>query len=245
MFLDYALRLRPRRVALVLTAVIAAFALLAALHFVVGEPFGLFRPDGEGKPPAAFSAGLLLVCGLLAVLGPLPSGQRRFAWRGIGVLLCAMSLDEALLIHERLQSLTGVDWLTLYLPLVALGAVLWLLVAVRLRSAPPALALWFAGAGGWAVAQVLEQKSWEPGGIRVSGWEAMSIAEEALEAAGSAAFFLTMLTVLGAGALASAADARRHPAPSLVVTPEGPSGRPVATPETARDAATLRPFFRR
>ena len=200
MLIDHALGLRPRRVALVLGAVIAVFALLATLHFIVGEPFGVFRPDGEGKPPAAFSAALLLACGLLAVLGPLPAGQRRLAWRGIGVLLCMMSVDEALLIHERLQTLTGVDWLTLYSPVVALGAVLWLLVALGLRSRPAALALWVAGAGGWAVAQLLEQKSWEPGGVRVDGWQAMSIAEEALEAAGSTAFLLTMLVVLGAGA---------------------------------------------
>ena len=194
-----ALRLRPARVALALGAVVAALALLATLHFVVGGPFGLFRPNGEGKPPAAIAAALLLAAGLLALLGPLPPGQHRVAWRGIGIVLCLMSVDEGLLVHERLQRLTGVDWVMLYAPVILVAAALWLRVATGLRRQAGAVALWVGGAACWAGAQLLEQKSWEPGGIRVTGWEAMSVAEEALEAAGTSAFLLAMLLALRAG----------------------------------------------
>jgi hypothetical protein len=208
--LTWAVSLRAARVGLVLGAVTVAFALLATLHFVVGGPFGLFRPDGEGKPPAAFAAALLLATGLLAVLGPVPTSQHRIPWRGIGLVLCLMAVDEGLLVHERLQSLTGVDWVTLYAPVIVVAAVLWLRVATDMRAQAGALALWVGGAICWAAAQVLEQKSWEPGGIRVDGWEAMSVIEEALEAAGTSAFLLGMLLALRAPSVRAAVRVPRR-----------------------------------
>lgn len=195
--LSPALGVPPLWVAGVVVAVVAAFAGLAALAFEVGGVFWIFQPDGEGKPPAAFSAAVLASAGLLAVLGPVPGDRRAWAWRGLGAFLCWMAVDEALVMHERLQSATGVDWHTLYTPVILAGGVLWLAVGVALRGKTP-IALWLAGAGCWACAQYFETLAWASDGTRVGNWRLLSTAEEALETLGSGAWLVALLLVMRA-----------------------------------------------
>lgn len=200
--LDWALARRPARVASVLAGSIAGLALLGALYYAAGDAFSLFNPDGEGKPPAAFSAGVLLAAGGLAVLGAARAPRWPAAWRAIGAFLIYMGFDEGLLIHERLQSLTGVDWLTLYRPLVVVVAPVWLAVAWSLRRERLAAALWVGGACCWAVAQGFEMLAWDHSGGHVGPWQLLTTTEEALESAGSSLWLLAILIALRASARA-------------------------------------------
>jgi hypothetical protein len=178
-------------------AIVLLLAGLAALAFLVGGPFWAFNPDAEGTAPAAISAGVLVLGGLIA-LGAPAGTARPGALRAIGVFLLFMSADEALTIHEHLQALTAEDWQTLYRPVMLAGAVAWAFIAVDLRRVPAALVAWFAGAASWAVAMRLEQWAWHPDGTHAPGWQAMSVVEETLELFGSACWVVALLIAVRA-----------------------------------------------
>jgi len=176
-------------------AIVLLLAGLAALAFLVGGPFWAFNPDAEGTPPAAISAATMVLGGLVA-LGAPAGTARPVALRAIGVFLLFMGADEALTIHEHLQLLTGVDWQTLYTPVILAGAVGWAVIAVDLRRLPVALAAWVTGAVAWAVAERLEQLAWHSDGTHAAGWQALSVLEEALELSGSVCFVLALLVAV-------------------------------------------------
>lgn len=204
----WALGVPPAWVAGTVVAIVALFAALAGLAFSTGGVFWIFQPDGEGKPPAAFSAGVLAAAGLLAALGPVPGGRRAWAWRGLGAFLCWMAIDEALVMHERLQTVTGVDWHTLYSPVILAGGILWLSVGLAMRRMQ--LALWATGAAFWASAQYLEMQAWASDGTRVGDWKLLSTVEEALETTGSGAWLVAIL--LAMRAWVASRDGARTPA---------------------------------
>jgi hypothetical protein len=182
----------PVRVAVVLAVVIVLFCVLGASDYR-REAHGLFDLDGEGKPPAAFAGLLLLAAGALAVAIGKHRGR---AWTLLGAFLAFMAVDEALKIHERLQTLTGVDWQLLYLPVIALGAVVWL-QAWRDAGSVTARArrLLTAGAAAWVVAQLGEALEYRDGEM-VEQYAAIATAEEVLEMVGSSLFLLAFLLVL-------------------------------------------------
>lgn len=97
-----------------------------------------------------------------------------------------MVLDEAFSFHERLEIALDVDWQLLHLPLVAAGAVSFLLVARRRVGHRGRLAVWFGGALAWAVSPALEDGEWDPFGRPGPGHAAMMVVEEVLEMVGSA-----------------------------------------------------------
>lgn len=85
----------------------------------------------------------------------------------------------------------------LYLPVVALGGVLAIVMCLRLirQGRRDAVLAVMVGAGMWVIAQVLEFIQWD-GDRRRMGCRAMMIAEELLELLGSCSFVLGAILVV-------------------------------------------------
>jgi hypothetical protein len=145
-------------------------------------------------------SGLVLLSG--AVLAGLAVARRLVPTHVLvlGALLAFMGLDEIATVHERLESATGVDWVKLYLPLMALGG----LAALGLlrRAGDRAVTVPFlVGGACWAVAVGLEKLEWphpEVAGQQVPAahYVAMMIPEELLEITGSFLFALALALAL-------------------------------------------------
>jgi hypothetical protein len=160
----------------------------------------LFDLDGERTLPAAFSGGLPAAASVLAFTLAEYGGDagipRRFVTT-FGFVLAFMALDEVLSLHERLELWTGIDWQILYMPVVAVAAIIWagtLSWLWRLRSGGTPLLL--GGAVLWLVSQVFEFVQW--GGFRsdASGQRWAILPEELGEMFGSALFGLALLVAL-------------------------------------------------
>jgi hypothetical protein len=175
-----------------IAVVVVAFAVLGYRDYL-DEAHGLFDLDGEGKPPAAFSALLLGSAGLAGFLNARDTGER--AWALLGAFLLFMAVDEAITLHETLGDATGIGWIKLYLPVAAVGGLAWLAVLRRLWPVPLLRAGWLGGAAAWFVSQVLEHLESGPGG-RVEAYEVYATFEEALELVGSALWLLVLLAAL-------------------------------------------------
>jgi hypothetical protein len=190
----WALGVRLGALAAVLAAFVAAFGVLGALEFD-GASLALFDLDGEGKPPAIFSALVDIGAGVLALV--VYEGLGELRWLLFGVLLAFIGIDDLLTVHEHLQTWTGVDWVFLYLPLVAGGGVVCLLVMARLvRAAPRAAGLLVAGAAAWLAAYVAEQLEYTRGGAPVERYATLATIEETLEMAGSCLFVFALLLTI-------------------------------------------------
>lgn len=147
--------------------------------------------------PAAASALFLLGAGLTWCV----VAQRRLVgqptWPTVfGVFVIFMGVDEALMLHERLEQFLNVDWQLLYLPLMAFGGLAWLALMLRLQGdlKPARLAL-ALGALLWVISQVLEFIQWD-GAVARPGYRAYVVAEETLESWGSIAFLLAGVLVI-------------------------------------------------
>lgn len=210
---EFALAQPPRRVATILFAGIGLMAVLGAGERL-GAPLGLFDFDGEGKPPAAFSALVLLAAaaasGLIATLPSQLPWRRRFL--GLAAFLAFMAVDEAITLHELVSAAVGVAWQPLWLPIIAVGGIVWLLVLTRLWPMRRERTLLMLGAVAWFVSQVLERVQSNEVDGRVEGYGLLSSLEEIFEVSGSALF---VLALLGALQILHRADAGR----------EAPAGR--------------------
>jgi hypothetical protein len=166
-------------IAALLGATITLFGLLGALNDLE-LPLGEFSLTAELDVPAFFSAGLLWWAAALAWAA---GGNLR----PVAVFFAFMGVDELVSIHEWLERTSGVDWQLLYLPVMALGGIVWL------RAAPRVGPLWVAGAAAWVVAQVFELLQ-NDGDTLVHPW--MTVPEEMLEMAGSSLWVLALLVLL-------------------------------------------------
>jgi hypothetical protein len=187
-------RLDPLPTALVLLAPVVLFGVLGALEDH-GKPLGLFDLDGEGKPPAAYSALMLLAAGAAALYVAADAAARPLPWRVLGGFFAFMALDEALTIHEHLSDLTGIGWITLYAPVVLVGAVAAVACLLSLRDVIAGAILLCAGGACWFVAQVLEQLESNPEEGRVANYWIYATFEECLETAGSVLFLVACIVV--------------------------------------------------
>jgi hypothetical protein len=200
------MRIGVGRVAAVLVGVSAVLCTLGALERL-GLPLGLFDFDGEGKALAAWSTLLLLTnAGLALSIG---SGERDAPrrWQVLAGFFAFVAVDEALALHEHLNTDLHWDWQVGYLPVLAVGGAAGLLVLRRLWPLRHERILLIAGAAAWAISQLSERVQSNPDEGRVSGYGALSGVEETLEIAGSALFVLALLGALRA--LSSRAPSRR------------------------------------
>lgn len=197
--------LRPALIGILLGATIVALVLLDLTDGLPEQSrWGL---DAEGTPAPTFSALLLAGATALALLNGLARPPRQ----GIPLLLFApltlfMAADEAFGFHERVEELTSIDWQLLYLPLVTVCGFAWAWILTRTLRRPAERLLWLAGAGAWAVSQLLERLQWDHGDVLVHPW--MIVPEEALEMAGSSAWLLALLLLARAPLATDAPTAR-------------------------------------
>ena len=190
----FALEQPVARVAKIVFAGIAIMAVLGTFERL-GWGFSLFDFDGEGNPSAAWSALVLLATAATTALVALEHEHgRRFL--ALGVFFTFMGLDEMLTIHESSSEVAGIGWITLWAPLVLIGAIAWLLVLQRIWPFARERALFVGGAALWFLSQVLEQVQSNPEEGRVDGYGALSAFEEVFEVTGTALFLLAMLGTL-------------------------------------------------
>jgi hypothetical protein len=156
---------------------------------------GQFDLDAEGRLFAVLSGAILLGGAALVVLA-VRRGMVPAHLLLLGLLLAFMGLDEIATIHERLERATGIDWIVLYLPLMALGG-LAALELLRRTKVLPVTATFLAGGACWAVAVVLEKLEW-PTSSKVPGphYAAMMIPEELLEITGSFLFAVALALLI-------------------------------------------------
>lgn len=193
------LRIPVLTIAVVLGACILTLGALGALHGYLWPANGTLRSfdlNRELVIPAFFSGALLLAAAglcLAAFRHRLAIGPHRFAFALLGAFLAFMALDEILSLHESIEASTGVDWQTLYAPIVLVGGIGWLWSLRSLRQFRRAYTCLLSGAFAWLAAQVLEQLQYE-GDVLVH--PALVIFEEVLEMTGTTLFILAILIAL-------------------------------------------------
>jgi prepilin signal peptidase PulO-like enzyme (type II secretory pathway) len=190
------LEVDPLRLAVGFAGAIAVLGVLGAVE-VRYEAAPAFDLDAEMKIPA-FAAGLILLCAatMCALAATTDPTGRRWPWLVLTALFTLMAVDEATGLHEALEDETGVDWQTLYLPLMAAGGIAWLALLRRLRTIRIAAYLLAAGAGLWVIAAVLEAIQWTgpmESERAVDGYGILMGMEELCELSGSACFALAPL----------------------------------------------------
>ncbi|MCU1487950.1 MAG: hypothetical protein JWN67_4696 [Actinomycetia bacterium] len=190
----------PLRLLSVLFALYVAGMGIGASQFEAGRlGSGQLDLDAEGRVFAVLS-GLVLLSG--AALAGLAVARRVVPTHVLvlGLLLAFMGLDEIATLHERLESATGVDWVMLYLPLMALGG-LAALDLLRRRRDRAVTGPFLAGSACWAVAVVLEKLEWPHPEVAAqqvpaAHYVAMMIPEELLEITGSFLFALAIVLLI-------------------------------------------------
>jgi hypothetical protein len=157
---------------------------------------GLFNIDGEGPRWFVVFSTVLLLAG--AVVGAVVRGRPALVFGGF---LAFMAVDEALQVHERLETATGIDWPVLYLPVMAAAGLAALALLRRHRGVRWFVPTLLAGGACWAGAVVLEKIQWDPSrpGNQSPHYDAYMITEELLEATGSYLFAVALALVVRAG----------------------------------------------
>lgn len=204
----------PTQLAVAISLVIAVLAAAGISVIQSGAAESIWNLDAEGTIPALFTALLLGGAGICAFVASRRDlyGARR-SLRLLALLLMLMSVDEALVVHERIEAAVGVDWQALYAPVIIVCGAAWLRVTYVLRSLPRAQILMIMGAFAWAVAQVLEATQWDGDDVKVGAYDQQMFIEEILEMSGSGLFLIALYTVLFVARRQAAEHAEHESAP--------------------------------
>lgn len=131
---------------------LSAITILVVLHFMFTAHYArtdsmqtlwrLFWLSGEANIPAFFSSVMLLISAIMSgiILANADNPTNRIGWRVTAGLLFFMALDEAALVHERLQWIVEGErirlmWMLVYLPFIIAGSTI--LLPFCLRLPPP------------------------------------------------------------------------------------------------------------
>lgn len=233
-------RIEPLRVVQLVALVIVGLGVMGALEFFTSMRLGIFNLDGERTVPAVVSGGFLFLAAVLALAvaqtGDWEKAERRALWL-IAAFFTFMGIDEGVLIHERIGGVFHLRWQIPYIPVAAVGFVLWLQVLRALSANTLAVRIWIAGAATWVVAQACEiaQSAFAPQHEAADGTIlplhgaidlhfVITIMEELAEMSGSALFMLALLFFLRFQTAASPKRRRTHIA--VPAEPEHTVGEP-------------------
>ncbi len=193
---------RWRKVALGIAVALAVIFALGIAYDITGSP-PWFELRGEVREggfyvPVLFNTCVLLSAGVTAALCSRWSvtDAERYAWIGVGLLLAFMGFDELLMIHERVEFETGIDFQILYFPVVAVGGIGYLLLLARMARWSLAQVMWLGAASLWFASQVLENLEYNSADVEVSGFVVLDDIEKVFQFTGSALFLLVALLAL-------------------------------------------------
>ncbi len=182
-------------------ALAVTFAL--GIQYDITDRLHWFKLRGEVREggffvPVLFNWGMLCGAGVVCFARSrwAISQAERYAWIGIGLLLCFMGFDELLMIHERIEFETGIDFQILYLPVVAAGGLGYLFLLAKMPRWSLSQVMWVAAEGLWVVSQVLENLEYDPNDNEVRGFVALDDIEKVFQFTGSALFLLVALLAL-------------------------------------------------
>jgi hypothetical protein len=192
-----ALGLDLGRVAAANGAIILLLGVFGVLHIKFYPRFGIFDLNGELNVPATYSAALWVCVALVAVLlGRAEQGRAARIWLALSVPLLFVGADEFGQVHERLESITGIDWQILYSPLALVAAVLWVLVGRRLTELGAGFGLFVGGTICGIASQVFENVEYGDNNRRVAAFNKLVVCEELLEMAAVVLIGLALLAAL-------------------------------------------------
>jgi hypothetical protein len=191
--LQAARRIDPRRVALVLAAIWAVFAVVGTVvdtgHGAwTLQAFKLVDSDLDLRlsMPASFTALLLgLAAAMAFALSRVDRTRRERKWRLAAWALVVLSVEQLFGVHSWLES-RGVSWLAFYLPLIVIATVPLANALRILRSQPRVQVMFGSAILLWLVAAVLDNPD----------FLAYNVGPEILEMASGALFALALLTRL-------------------------------------------------
>lgn len=195
----------PDRWRLVAFGIAAALTVIFALGIAHDITGGLdwFELRGEVREggfyvPVLFNTCVLLSAGAVAMLCSrwALTNTDQYAWIGVGLLLVFMGFDELLMIHERVEFETGIDFQILYFPVVVVGGIGYLLLLARMPRWSLAQVMWLAAAALWFASQILENLEYDPNDVEVRGFVALDDIEKVFQFTGSALFLLVALLAL-------------------------------------------------
>jgi hypothetical protein len=189
-----ALRVEPRRLALVVLLCIALLTVLGIARFAHKDALSAFNLDGERNVPALFSGALWTCVGVLAVL--VGRARSEAAWYLLAGLFLLLAADEVLEFHERLENLTGVDWQILYAPVALAAAPLWVVIGLRLKRIGVGFVQFAAATLCIIAAQPLEALQVNSHGDPQPGFRVFVVSEEVLEMISALLLGLALLAVL-------------------------------------------------
>jgi hypothetical protein len=182
-----------RRLPKLLAAAIIGLGVAGGLYQVRRIfPLAGFDLDGEWTLPTLFSAGLLFANAAVLISMRDVVSSRLLAW-SVAVLLVLAGVDEVVQIHERLEEYLRVDWQVIYLPAIAVGGLLCVLLLRQLWSSREARLFFAIGITAWATSQILEYAQWN-GDRQVNGYSLLMVTEELMEMTGSALLLLALLS---------------------------------------------------
>jgi hypothetical protein len=160
--LQLARRIEPRHLLIALVGVIVSFAALDFIYRHELDSLVAFHledsdPAVRNSLPAVVTGFLFLWGGALAfavasLRGTLDSGW----WRLTGVVLVFFGIEEALGLHTWADRHVGVDWNIVYLPFIAIAAVVWFQTASLMKGQRSSQLMFATGLAGWMLAAVFD-----------------------------------------------------------------------------------------
>ena len=160
--LQLARRFEPRHVAIALAAVIASFAFLDLVYEHALDSLVAFHLDDSDPAvrnsfPAVVMGLVLLSAGALALaVARMRATHRRGWWRAAAVVFVFFAVEEALGLHTWLDRHLDVSWNVVYLPFVAIAAIVWFETARLMGGNRGAQVVFGAGIAGWLLASVFD-----------------------------------------------------------------------------------------
>jgi hypothetical protein len=160
--LQLARRFDPRHLLIALIAIVVSFAALDLIYERALDSLVAFHledsdPAVRNSFTAVVAALMLLAAGALSfAVASMRSTAERGPWRAAGAVLVFFAIEEALGLHTWLDRHLDVSANIVYLPFVAIAAVVWFGAARLMSGQRNAQAAFTAGIAGWIASAALD-----------------------------------------------------------------------------------------